>query len=74
MLARQLAPESAPHAIDRTSEDRAVGPREVDELENAALVRLGGYRPPLWIIFGLAGILVVSIPIVALVIVRSYVG
>src|SRR2546423_9851356 len=44
MLARELAPERATHAIDRTAEDRAVGPREVDELEDAALVRLGGQR------------------------------
>src|SRR4051812_40265326 len=34
MLARELAPKRATYAIDRTPEDRAVGPREVDELKD----------------------------------------
>src|SRR5438094_8972798 len=42
MLLRQLAPQRAAHAIDRPSEDRAVWPREVHQLEDAALLRLRG--------------------------------
>ena len=44
MLARQLATERAPHAVDRASEDRAVGPREVHQLEDATLVWLRRQR------------------------------
>src|SRR6266704_1615694 len=36
MLRRQLAPQGPAHAIDRPAEDRAVGPREVHQLEDAA--------------------------------------
>src|SRR6266566_1282615 len=36
VLARQLAPQGPAHAIDRPAEDRAVGPREVHQLEDAA--------------------------------------
>src|SRR6266705_1993924 len=36
MLRRQLAAQGPAHAIDRPAEDRAVGPREVHQLEDAA--------------------------------------
>src|SRR6266581_4404399 len=36
MLRRQLTPQGPAHAIDRPAEDRAVGPREVHQLEDAA--------------------------------------
>ena len=42
MLLRELAPQRAADAIDRTAEDRAVWPREVHQLEDAALLRLRG--------------------------------
>src|SRR6266498_3750554 len=41
MLARELAAERAAYAIDRAPEDRAVGPREVHQLEDATLA---GFR------------------------------
>src|SRR5437879_9951192 len=42
MLARQLAPQGPAHAMDRAVEAGAVGPREVHQLEDAAVLRLGG--------------------------------
>src|ERR1051325_2871541 len=44
MLTGQLAAERAAHAIDRATKDRTVGPREVDQLEDAPLRRLRGQR------------------------------
>ena len=44
MLAGQLTAQRAPDAVDRAAEDGAVGPREVHELEDAALGGLGWQR------------------------------